>query len=361
MKLETIYKRAKTGKIQEWTIEIEGNRFRTISGQSGGVLTSSEWTTCEAKSYCTAEEQAVKEAEAMRNIKIAEGCFEDIEEIDNTKYFEPMLAVKIQDLRKKNKVNFPYYDQPKLDGMRDITNKTGMWTRKGKRIISAPHIVDALRPLFDKYPDLILDGELYCDKLADDFNKIMSLARKTKPTPEDLEESAQYLEYHIYDLPSAKGTFSQRYAELCKLDLPECCKVVKTTMVHNDEELMEHFYQFLGQGYEGQILRVDGPYENKRSKYLIKHKQFDDAEFTIIGVLEGKGNYSNKVGKLEFNTKYGVYFTAPINATWEKLAELWQRREEIVGKSATVKFFGYTPDGSVRFPKVIDIAREDFE
>lgn len=361
MKLETIYKRAKTGKIQEWTIEVEGNRFRTISGQSDGVKTLSDWTTCEAKSYCTAEEQALKEAEAMRNIKIAEGCFEDIEEIDNTKYFEPMLAVKYADMVKKLKMRFPCWAQPKLDGMRDIDKKTGMWSRKGKPIVSAPHIVNALKPLFNEHPDFILDGELYCDKLADDFNKIMSLARKTKPTLEDLEESAQYLEYHIYDFPSVQDIFSKRYAELCKLNLPECCKVVETTLIHNQEELDTHMEWCLANGYEGQIIRMDERYENKRSNYLIKRKNFDDDEFTIIGVLEGKGNYSNKVGKLEFKTKYGVYFTAPINATWEKLAELWQRREEIVGKSATVKFFGYTPDGSVRFPKVIDIAREDFE
>lgn len=361
MKLGKIYKRTKTGKIQEWEVEVEGNKFRTISGQKGGVKTSSDWTICEAKSYCTAEEQALREAEAMRNIKISEGCFENIDEIDNTKYFEPMLANKYEDIVKKGKMKFPCWAQPKLDGMRDITQHTGMWSRKGKPIISAPHITDELEPLFKKYPHIILDGELYCDKLADDFNKIMSLARKTKPTLEDIRESAEYLEYHIYDFPSAGGVFSYRYSELCKLDLPSCCKLVPTVLIHNQKELDEHMEWCLEQGYEGQIIRFDGPYENKRSNYLIKRKNFVDEEFIITGVLEGKGNYSNKVGRLEFNTAGGIYFTATVNATWETLEDLWNRREELIGKSATVKYFGYTPDGSLRFPKVIDIAREDFE
>ena len=36
MKLETIYKATKSGKVQEWTIEIEDNKYRTISGQTDG-------------------------------------------------------------------------------------------------------------------------------------------------------------------------------------------------------------------------------------------------------------------------------------------------------------------------------------
>jgi hypothetical protein len=31
-----------------------------------------------------------------------------------------------------------------------------MWSRAGKPIISAPHIFEALKPLFDKSPELIL-------------------------------------------------------------------------------------------------------------------------------------------------------------------------------------------------------------
>ncbi len=49
MKLNTLYKRAVNGKINEWTVEIKGNCFRTISGYTDGVKTTSEWMCCEGK------------------------------------------------------------------------------------------------------------------------------------------------------------------------------------------------------------------------------------------------------------------------------------------------------------------------
>jgi len=44
MKLDTIYKKTKTGATQEWTIEVVGNKYRTHSGQVGGIITTNEWT-----------------------------------------------------------------------------------------------------------------------------------------------------------------------------------------------------------------------------------------------------------------------------------------------------------------------------
>ena len=50
----------------------------------------------------------------------------------------------------KDKVKYPIYSQPKLDGIRCIVKKDGMWSRNGKKIISAPHIHESLKPLFEK-------------------------------------------------------------------------------------------------------------------------------------------------------------------------------------------------------------------
>ena len=43
------------------------------------------------------------------------------------------------------------------------------------------HILDELQPFFNKYPDVVLDGELYNHDLKDNFEKIISLVRKQKP------------------------------------------------------------------------------------------------------------------------------------------------------------------------------------
>lgn len=361
MKLSTLYKRATTGKITEWTIEVEGNKFRTISGFTDGKKTTSAWTECFGKNVgkangTTDEQQALAEATATHRKRMEQGSFENINDIDNETYFEPMLARKLEE--RIHKLNYPIISQPKLDGVRCIAKATGLWTREGKKLKSAPHVFDELQPLFESNPDLILDGELYCDKLANDFNKIISLVRKQKPTPEQLAESKNVIKYFIYDYPSFEGNFIDRYKALEKLDLPDSCMLVKNFVLNSKEEISSQFELYLSQGYEGQMIRLDLPYENKRSNSLLKDKEFMDGEFEILGVEEGKGNLSGKIGRLNFKTEEGKPFDAPVNGDWEYLAELF-KRNDLIGKMATVKYFKPTPAGIPRFPKVIAI--RDYE
>ena len=138
MKLQTIYKQTKTGATQEWTIEVVGNKYRTHSGQVGGAITTNEWTVVYGKNVgkangTTNEEQALKEAEAKRTKKLESGYFENIKHIGKKQYFEPMLAGKWED--RKDKIEYPIYSQPKLDGIRCIVTIDGMFSRNGKPII----------------------------------------------------------------------------------------------------------------------------------------------------------------------------------------------------------------------------------
>jgi DNA ligase-1 len=359
MRLNTLYSRATNGKTNEYIIEIQDNKYRTISGYSDGVKTTSEWKVCSAKSYCSAEEQAMKEAVALHRKKIEAGAFENISDIDNETFFEPMLAHDWH--KQKDKVKYPVYSQPKLDGIRCIVKKDGMWSRNGKKIISAPHIFEAMEPLFISNPDLIFDGELYADKFANDFNAICSLVKKTKPTVDDLEASAEQIQYHIYDLPSHNTHFSIRIGALNKLALPKCCVIVLTDFVETENELMELYEEYVNEGYEGQMIRLDKPYENKRSKSLLKHKSFIDEEYTILGVEEGIGNKTGMVGSFIFESKTGKRFNSSPKFNWEECQRMWSERDQLIGKSATVKYFNLTPDGIPRFPYVIKIDRESYE
>jgi DNA ligase-1 len=359
MRLNTLYSRATNGKINEYVVEVEDNKYRTISGYTDGVKTTSEWKVCAAKSYCTAEEQAMKEATAMHRKKMETGSFENISDIDNETYFEPMLAHDWH--KEKAKVKFPIYSQPKLDGIRCIVKKDGMWSRNGKRIISAPHIFETMKYLFETDPNLVFDVELYADKFANDFNAICSLVKKTKPTEEDLVKSKEQIQYHIYDLPSDKGIFSERYNMLWSLKLPDCCVLVDTHECFENEDIENYYYEYIEQGYEGQMIRLDKPYENKRSKSLLKHKSFIDEEYTILGVEEGIGNKTGMVGSFIFESKTGKRFNSSPKFNWEECQRMWAERDQLIGKSATVKYFNLTPDGVPRFPYVIKIDRESYE
>lgn len=362
MKLSVLYKRATTGKIVEWFIEVEKNKYRTTSGFTDGQKVTSLWTECFGKNVGKAnatsnEEQALSEAKAIHKKRIEAGSFENIKDIDQPTFFKPMLAHDYHE--HKAKLKFPLFCQPKLDGLRCIVKADGMWSRKGKPIISAPHIYEALLPFFEKNPDLVLDGELYCDKFANDFNKIISMARKSKPVKEDFEESKRYLKLFAYDLPSSDKNFSDRYFELCDLDLPKSAvSLVDTRIVHDEQQLNDLYTEYMEQGYEGQMVRMDAPYENKRTKSLLKNKEFIEEEFTVLGMEEGIGNMSGKVSKLYFKTKEGKEFDAAVNGTWEYLAQLLKGKD-LVGKDATVRFQNYTPDGKPRFGKVIEI--RDYE
>jgi DNA ligase-1 len=369
MKLDTIYKKTKTGATQEWTIEVVGNKYRTHSGQVGGIITTNEWTIVYGKNTgklneTTDNEQCMKEAVAKRTKKLESGYFENIKHINKTQYFEPMLASKWED--SKDKITYPVYSQPKLDGIRCLVTKDGMFSRNGKPIISAPHIYESLKPLFETNPDLIFDGELYADKFANDFNKIVSLVKKTKPTDADLKESKKNIQYWIYDLPSVDDKFSIRSQALYDLFMEwsyftKHCINVDTDMCKSEKEVMEFYEQYVDAGYEGQMLRLDREYENKRSKSLMKHKSFIDEEYTIVDVCEGEGNKTNMVGYMVFETADGKPFKSNVKATFEESEEMFRNRKQLIGKQATIKYFNLTPDGIPRFPYVINIDRESYE
>jgi len=369
MKLETIYKKTKTGATQEWTIEIVGNKYRTHSGQVGGAITTNEWTVCYGKNVgraneTTDKEQTMAEAVAKRTKKLESGYFENIKHINKTQYFEPMLAAKWEDC--KDKITYPIFSQPKLDGIRCIVTKDGMFSRNGKPIISAPHIFESLKPLFEVMPDLIFDGELYADKFANDFNKIVSLVKKTKPTDVDLKESKKNIQYWIYDLPDNDILFGYRCEKLHELIenynvFNKYCVEVETQICNDENEVTGLYEEYVDNGFEGQMLRTNGKYENKRSKNLLKHKSFVDDEYTILDIVEGEGNRTGTAGYMVFETIDGKPFKSNVKGTWDETAEMLKSKKKLIGKQATIKYFNLTPDGIPRFPFVINIDRNEYE
>jgi len=355
-----LYKRTSTGAVQVWRIELMGDKYRTISGQQSGKLVTSQFTTAKPMSAgrsnaTTGTQQAFLEVKAAYTKKLAQGGYhETIEEIDNAKFFKPMLAKKYEDYLLENFK--AVFSQPKLDGIRNLANKKGLWSRQGKPITSCPHIIRALIPFFEAHPEGVLDGELYADKLSDNFSKIVSLVRKQDPTAHELAESSCYISYHVYDYPSAKGDFYDRYKQLLA-DLPDHphLKLVETTGCIGQETLDTLFAQYLEQGYEGQIIRIGGiSYEQKRSKFLLKRKEFQDAEFEILDIVEGEGNRSGMAGKVWYKWKGTDKFSSGLRGSHEYCKQLLKDKSKYTKGTGTVRFQGYNPeDGKPRFPVTV--------
>lgn len=371
-----LYQKDQTGKVRYWYMEQDSNKYRSISGIQGRENTSeqvSEWTEVKEGTNIGRSnqkdpiQQATFLVSRMYEIRKEQGYAEDLKDAGK-KFFQPMLAAKYFGLNQKRRNGLfegNVYCQPKLDGIRCIVTKDGMFSRHGKEIISAPHIRKSLEPVFQKYPDLILDGELYNHDLNEDFNQIISLARKTKPTEEDLKMSEQKIQYWIYDLPSCLENFSDRNWELTKLfqdnkEFQKYCINVETNMVLSDEEVQNKLEYYLDKGYEGAIVRLNKPYENKRTNSLLKVKKFEDEEFVIVDIEEGRGNLAGKAGRIIVDVD-GKKVSAGLKFSHEDAAEIWINKDRYIGKKATIKYFNRTPDGSLRFPKCIQIDRESYE
>ena len=360
-----IYKRTVNGAIQQWQITVKDRTYFVTEGLVGGKLTTSLPTVCHGKNTgkkneTTPVSQAFKAAEALRTKKLESGYRDLIDDIDIPDYFRVMLAANYDDY--KHKIKYPVYYQPKLDGIRCVTSKPGMISRNGKPFRSAPHIYKELENFFYIDETFRFDGELYCNKLKNDFNKIVSLVKRTKPTSEDLIESKKIIQYWIYDFPSSDKKFSERFNELTKLLSTinrTSLVLVPTYRADNEEQLTKAFELFLEDGYEGQIIRIDAPYENKRTKILLKRKEFIDCEFEICDVIEGEGNRTGTAGYFILKLDNGNTFRSNIKGPFDYLTELLLNKRQLIGKLATVKFFNWTPDKVPRFPYVIQI--RDYE
>lgn len=351
---DKLYKRTSTGAIQVWWMERDYEHHRSHSGQLNGAITTSMWTACTAKNVgrsneVSPQEQAELEVAAEYTLKQKKGYRTTIEDVD-TVGFKPMLAQEFEGNNKKNVEKIfaaggRVLVQPKFDGMRCIATKDGLVSRNGNAILAVPHIMDALKPIFEQYPDIILDGELYNHDLKADFPKLMSLVKKQKPTPEDLEAS-RVIEYHIYDTPSREL--------ISVIGLPSPLRGTRTVPCRSLEEIDAVHAQNLEEGYEGSMIRLPGNYEQKRSKLLLKYKPEMDSEFEIVSIHEGLGNKSGMAGYavLYINGNRDRTFRANIMGDRAYCKALLENAEKSVGKMATVLFFHLTPDGVPRFPRM---------
>ena len=265
-----------------------------------------------------------------------------------------MLAHKFDDSRvdwSTDKV----FIQPKLDGVRCLFTKDGAFSRNNKKFMNVRHIEMALKPFFDQNPDVILDGELYNHKLKRDFEKIISLVRKQKPTDTDRLDAQHLVQFHVYDYFDGVmyDSYDTRRDQLiCSNIYDAQIKYVHAKKVTSYEQARDFHATYLSEGYEGSIIRLDGVYKHGRSYDLMKFKDFSDTEATIIGYEVGKGKRSGTLGKFIMLDDEGVQFGCPPGKgyTYKDLAHMLTNIQEYIGKRATFTYFQRTQAGSYRHP-----------
>ena len=263
-----------------------------------------------------------------------------------------MLAHKFDD--KRVDWSQPVYIQPKLDGVRCLFTKDGAYSRAGNKFMNLAHIELALIPFFQQQPDVVLDGELYNHELRNDFEKIISLVRKQKPTADDRLEAQKLVQFHCYDYFDGViyDSYKTRMQNLVTADLYDKVHYVPARLVDSYNYARDIHATFLSEGYEGSIIRLDGLYKHGRSYDLMKFKDFSDAEATIIGYEEGKGKRTNTVGKFLMIDDEGVEFGCPPGKgyNYNDLSNMLLNISDYIGQRATFTYFQRTKAGSYRHP-----------
>lgn len=283
----------------------------------------------------------------------------------------PMLAHSFE--KKKHKVEYPVFLQPKLDGVRclarvigfndDGTSIVQLLTRAGKQW-DIPHLALEISELLPQ-GDMVLDGEIYIHGKT--FQEIVKLVKKARPESKDLE-------YHIYDVPvvihddgdteveDSEQPFVDRLQSLVQLESEiehnklTHLKVITTYEVNDEESVYELQSQMLEKGYEGAIVRtLTGVYKfGYRSSDLLKVKTFLDDEYEIIGFHSGIGKFETCV-IWELITKNNQSFNCVPRGTFGERREWLRNGDQHVGQFLKVKYFELTTDGIPRFPVGIGV------
>lgn len=364
---KTLYKTASTGSLLSWTISVDGATISESWGKVGGKQQSTSDTIREGKNIgkaneTTPEQQAEKEAQGKWEKKLKAHNYTEVQADavagKASSAVEggvlPMLAHKFNE--RGEEIVFPAAIQPKLDGHRMVAPQgdhgTELWTRSRKLMLSCPHITTALNKLFKhkQMDPIVTDGEGYNHDYAEKFEELTHFLRQVKYIP-----GSEVIQYHIYDAVIEGKTFSERWSILEKLlgDQPEdsCLKLVETIIVNDEDEMMCAFEAFRAQGYEGAIVRnLAGLYVNKRSVDLQKIKEFDDEEYLIVDVVEGRGRLQGH-GIFVCQTPKGVRFECKLKGDISALKQYWVDPALAIGRQLTVQYQGLTGKNKVpRFP-----------
>jgi ATP-dependent DNA ligase len=276
-----------------------------------------------------------------------------------------------------DRLKFPLFVQPKLDGHRMIAmlDSNGTVILRSRRLHDVPgfdKLKAELQSLYDRSDDqtIILDGELYKHGMG--LQHISGIVRAETGK----EKEKDTLKYYLFDSFSIgdKRPFDARMERLRAFvgNIKKTSQLIinDTKRVESEMEADEYYDSVCEEGYEGIIYKSLGkPYDyslskEKRSMWYLKRKQQFDAEFEIVDFTQGKGKDHGCVVFI-LKTKEGLTFNSVINGTYDYRKVLYQQCLEdftpFKGKMAKVQFEDYSADGVPLRNRMIMIRDMDFD
>tara|TARA_R110000851_G_scaffold101934_4_gene218235 strand:+ start:2584 stop:3684 length:1101 start_codon:yes stop_codon:yes gene_type:complete len=333
---------------------------KTLDGQPTPNIYIAEGKNLGRANETSPTQQAVLELDSRTQKKLDKGYVRTIEEaqvpVTNSLGLQlPMLATPLDKVKPESIDWGSAFVQPKLDGHRCLFVDGQLYSRGGKEIVM-PHILDAI--MESEMRDMHLDGELYIHGMP--LNEISKLVKKQRP------ESIN-LQYHVYDTVLSEIFFNRLYKLTGHWDNhaeTHCLQLVETIQVGSMEQAMSHHQNYRYAGYEGTMLRFgdDHYLAGKRSRKLLKMKEFHDAEFTVIGVEEGKpyvrDSKDYRVPVWICDAGNGKPFSVTHPGTMLEKDDAWQICTTYIGQQLTVKYHYLSADGIPQLPIALQFKEE---
>ena len=385
---KTLYKKDSKSKIRQWNIcvAIHGEIFgvETSDGLVGGKIKDPIFKEAVPNNqFKTAEAKAKAMMESAIDMKLRSNYFESIEDIkEEDILFMPTgcpSGMIWEEFKDKSHVVYPALASAKLDGSKMYSTwrdgRVFLNTRSAKEHLNFRHIEEALKDFYDEHPNIVLDGEAYNHDYKDRFEELQSIFRKEDPTDEERQVSKNIAKFYIYDaidLTMPNQTAQERQLlldDIFENDLwkQECLIHWRSTVVKSEEDYNMFHEKCMDEGFEGSVLKISSaPYVQRKNKFVMKRKLKFDCEFKILDILEGTGTASGiaagvmidltaAVGMNEthFKALDATHQLAGIASGWnhKMTAELLLKKEEYIGKWATIEYGGMTAYGKLRFPK----------
>ena len=367
-----LYSKSKTGKILEWkatldpNVSTEGHYEITIEwGQQEGkkqtkVVTIKKGMNIGKANETTKKQQAELVLDRLYQEQKDKGYVENLNQYKEDKAVDGIPKVMLADKwnRKKhtNLEKENWVCQPKFDGNRCFITKledgsVRFSSRSGKEFTNIPHLSKALKnvlPVGD-----IMDGELIIDNTP-----LQEITGAVMNRDENDTEKAK-LKFYCYDyipLGNSQKSYKERFVEnddLLSLMSKDVLYVLPEP--YADDTFKETFSKFITQGYEGIMLRnLNMPYEfGKRSKNLLKYKEFFTEEFEIIGIVDSE----QEPGQPRFICKLDKdsNVTCRMKGSKEVNKQYLDNKDSYIGKYLTIQYQAKTETGSIQFPVGIEI------
>lgn len=239
---------------------------------------------------------------------------------------------------------YPVMVQPKLDGVRAKWNGFQLVSRQRElfKQETMPHIYEQLSAWSTKYPDVILDGELYSHGMPlQEINRRVAINRQL---PHDDVKSVHY---HAFDLINDEDT------ETRQLTLSQIYPLwVPVGRANNEGELFSLLDKFVEAGYEGLMARAyNVPYLVGRTEALVKLKPWQYARVKIVGFSPGKDKYSGMLGafivmldRLVFNVSGGL--------TDVEREAIMKHQGDYIGRSIMIRYRDKYNSGIPSHPQI---------